>query len=502
MIEFDCIQLDFSGHRLDKFMFLITMVFLFFSILPFATAQGEVAEPEPREPEQFDFMNVLAKRGLHDMEDERWNAYGQFTYISSWKSAFPALYTNLNGSTNSLLTSQERGFTGTATLYFGLKTWTGGELYFAPELISEKPLSELKGLGGVIQNFELQKNGLESPTLYRSRLFFKQTFGFGGDSVRLESDPMQLGTVVDSRRLVLRIGNFSILDFFDKNSFSGDLRRQFLNMAFLTYAAYDFAADARGYSWGAVGEYYHDDWTFRFGRITGPKDPNQLPVDFRIFKFYGDQAEIEHRHRLYGQPGAVRLLMFRNHENMGRFDDAIAAYQSDHLKNATTCTGFNYGSNNANAPDLCWARKPNVKMGIGINFEQNITEDIGLFFRGMYSDGQTEVYSYTSTDRSISLGALVKGSRWGRTRDSFGIGYAQGWISKIHADYLNMGGVDGFVGDGKLNYRPEQAIDIFYSLNVLSSVWITADYQHIANPGFNADRGPVDVYGARIHAEF
>ena len=240
-------------------------------------------------------------------------------------------------------------------------------------------------------------------------------------------------------------------------------------MAFLTNAAYDFAADARGYTTGLVGEYYFDDWSFRFARIAGPKNPNDLPLNFYMLKYYGDQAELEHKHVIKGQPGAVKLLGFRNRENMGRFSDAIAAYQSDPAKNATTCTGFNYGSDNSSAPDLCWARKPNVKMGIGVTIEQRITEDLGLFFRGMYSDGKTEVYSYTSADRSISFGALMKGFRWGREKDAIGLGYAQSWISNEHTMYLNMGGIDGFIGDGRINQRPEQVVDIFYKWHVISS---------------------------------
>jgi hypothetical protein len=472
---------------------------LLFSVVP---VQAGVTEPDPRAEDEFDIMNMLAKKGWHDLKDERWNAYGQFTYISSWKGAFPALYTNLNGSPNSLLPGSERSFTGTATLYLGLKTWQGGEIYFAPEMISMRPLSNLKGLGGVIQNFELQKGGSETPIYYQSRLFFKQTFGFGGERIQLASDPMQLGTTVDSRRLVLRFGNFSVIDFFDKNSYSGDLRRQFLNMAFMTYAAFDFAADARGYTWGGVAEYFHDDWTVRFAHVIPSKDPNQLPLDMRAFKFYGHQVEVERRHRWHGRPGAVRVLAYRNHENMGKFSDAIAAFRSDPNKNATTCTGFNYESGNAGAPDLCWARKPNDKMGIGINLEQEVLDDVGVFLRGMYSDGKTEVYSYTSTDRSIAFGALANGSRWKRSKDLLGAGFAAGWISSQHAKYLNMGGIDGFIGDGRIKARAEHVVDIFYSVNVLHSLWVTADYQHISNPGFNADRGPVNVYGLRVHAEF
>lgn len=481
---------------------LLSGLLLMMCLLATHRVQAESAEPEPRDDDQFDIMNELSHAGLHDIKNETWNAYGRVTFINSWKSNFAAKYTNLNGSPNSLLPDQERSFTGSATFFLGVRLWHGGEVYAVPEIISEQPLSDLKGLGSTIQNFELQKTGGQQPTTYLSRVFLKQTFGFGGDPVVVTSDPMQLGTTVDSRRLVLRVGNFSILDFFDKNTFSGDLRHQFNNMAFLTYAAYDFGADARGYTWGLVAEYFHDDWALRFGHIAVPENPNQLPINTNIFKYFGHQVELEHRHRLFGQPGAVRILAYRNHEVMGRFSDAIAAYQANPNLNATTCTGFNYGSENATAPDLCWVRRPNIKMGIGINLEQQIGEDIGLFFRGMYSDGNTEVYSYTSTDRSISLGALVKGIRWGRARDSVGIGYGQGWLSGSHVAYLAMGGIDGFIGDGAITYKPEKVINIFYSYNLLSSTWLSADYQHIENPGYNADRGPVDIYGARVHVEF
>lgn len=482
-------------------MFFVKVTGLLLLLLVSTLAHAESAEPSPRD-EGYDVMQWLADQGLHDIEDERWNAYGQMTFINQWKSDFPAAYTNYDGSTNSLLPGQERSFTGTATLFLAAKGWQGGEFYFVPEVISERAFSGLKGLGSVIPNFELQKSGTQEPSYYISRGFYQQTFGFGGSRQTITSDPMQLGTTVDSRRFVFRFGEFSILDFFDKNSYSGDLRKQFNNMAFLTYAAYDFAADARGYTWGAVGELVYDDWSLRFGHILAPKNPNQLALDIQPFTYYGQQFEIEHRHQIAGQPGAIRLLGYRNIENMGKFSDAIAAYEADPAHNATTCTGFNYGSGNASAPDLCWARKPNVKMGGGLNLEQQVFDDVGLFFRGMYSDGQTEVYSYTSTDRSISLGGLVNGRRWGRERDTLGLGYAEGWLSSVHVQYLALGGIDGFIGDGRINYQPEQVTDLFYSYNVWNSIWLTADYQFINNPGYNADRGPINIYGARIHVEF
>ena len=435
-----------SGRR----RFFIPRVVLLGSMLlasALASAQSDALSANDEQPS---FMKMLAEHGKHNLEDETWNAYGQFTYISGWKPAFRALYTNANGSANSLLPIRERSFTGTATLYAGVQPWKGAEVYAVPELLSERPLSQLKGLGGAIQDFELQKSGAETPDIYLSRAYIKQIFGFGGHRVVKESGQQQLGKAYDSRRLVVVAGKFSILDFLDKNAFDVDPRQGFYSMAFMTYAAYDFAADARGYSWGAVSELYWDDWALRFGHMTPPKNPNQLPIDFRLFKFFGDQIELEHDHQFHGRNGMVRLLGYRNRENIGRFEDAIAAFRANPQLNATTCIGFNYGSNNANAPDLCWARKPNVKTGIGIFGEQYVARDIGVFSRAMISDGKTEVDAYTSTDRSLSLGMLAKGSSWSRPRDITGIGISFGWISKAHVDYLQLGGIDGFVGDGRI----------------------------------------------------
>lgn len=467
-------------------------------------ASAQAAPPARHEDVAFDFMNLLTQRGLHDLHDESWNAYGQFTYISSWKLPFRAPYTNDNGSVQSLVPDPERSFTGTFTLFFGLRLWRGAEAYMAPEVIAERPLSGLRGIGSAIQNFELQKQGTETPQLYRSRLYLRQTIGLGGAPVEKTSDPLQLATVVDSRRLVLTAGNFTVLDVFDRNNVTWDPRQTFLNMAFMTHAAWDFAADARGYSWGATAELYWEDWAARIGRMAPPQNPNGLPLDLEIDKHYGDSIELEHDHHLFGYAGAVRILAYRNNEHIGRFDDAIAAYKADPVhNNAASCgNNYNYGSGNFTAPDVCWVRRENTKVGIGINLEQYVARDIGAFVRAMYSDGQTEVDAFDPADRSFSVGAVGKGTLWRRPFDVAGVGYGMAWISAEHAEYLSMGGVDGFVGDGALRQAAETIVDVFYSVNFLEAIWLTADYQHLWNPGFNADRGPVDIFGGRIHAEF
>ena len=434
--------------------------------------------------------------------EEQGNAYGQFTYIYQQKRPFSAAYTDLNGSPNSLSPAKERSFTTSATAFLGWRAWSGGELYFVPELISELPLSGLRGLGGSIQNGELEKNGTVKPTIYRARLFLRQSWNLGGETTAVESGPMQLAGSSDSRRFVLTAGNLSIIDLFDKNAYAGDVRQQFINMDFLTYAAYDFAADARGYTWGIAGEYYYDEWAIRAGRFIGPRNPNQLSLNYSIMNFHGDQIEVEHKHEFHGRAGKLRLLAYRNVEDMGSWTDAINAFLANPAENAAACSSFNYHSSNANAPDLCWARRPNTKVGIGASLEQSLADDVGIFVRGMKSDGRTEVFSYTATDSSVSLGTVVKGLRWSRPQDSVGVGYARNWLSAAHVAYLNMGGIDGFIGDGSINYRPEQTLEAYYALNVNRHLWLTADAQRIVNPAYNADRGPVSVYGIRLHAEF
>src|SRR5438132_8280390 len=361
--------------------------------------------------------------------EERWNAYGQATYIANKHDAFRAAYTNLNGSPNSLSPDKERSWSATATAYLGVKPWRGGEVFFVPEMIAQVAFSDLHGLGGSVQNGELEKTGFSTPIFYRSRLFLRQTWNLGGESSRLESGPMQLAKSVDSRRFVLTAGNLAIIDLFDRNEFAGDIRQQFLSMNFATYAAYDFGADARGYSWGVAGEYFVDRWVFRAGRFLLPVLPNQLQLDHQFFKHYADQVEIERGHTWAGRPGKIQLLAYRNVAQMGRWDDAMNALAADPTKNAANCTEYNYSSANSAAPDLCYVRARHVKYGLGVSFSQAVSDDAGINLRVMRSDGKSEVDAFESADASAALALVVKGTRWKRAQDAVGIGLAQNWIS-------------------------------------------------------------------------
>ncbi len=415
------------------------------------------------------------------VDTENWNAKFQTTYIWQEQPSFAAAYSG----PHSLSPSREKSYSFTATAALGVRPWLGGELYFDPEVAQGVPLSHLTGLGG-FTNGESARTAGPTPTFYRARLFLRQTWGLGGISQPVESDANQLAGAVDSRRWVLTAGNLSILDVFDNNAYSHDPRTQFFNWAFMTHGAYDYAADTRGYSWGAVLEYDHDAWAIRAGRFLQPKAPNQQALDTRIFRHYGDQIEFERDYRLGDQAGALRLLAYRNRAVMARYEDALAqAIRTD------------------TPPDLNAVRfGAQTKRGIGLNLEQALSSDVGLFARAMWADGQTETYAFTEIDRSASTGLAVKGSAWGRARDTVGMAGARNALSSAHRDYLAAGGLGFFLGDGRLNYRPENIAEAYYALHLRKATWLTADIQYISNPGYNADRGPVKVGSLRLHTEF
>lgn len=415
------------------------------------------------------------------VQSEDWNAKFQSTYVWQDKRPFLAAYTG----SNSLSPERETSYSFTVTAALGLRPWAAGEFYFNPEAAQGVPLSHLTGLGG-FTNGEIARSSGPTLTAYRARLFLRQTWGMGGEQEAVESGANQLAGSVDRRRWVLTAGNLSLLDVIDANAYSHDPRTQFLNWSVMTHGAYDYAADARGYSWGLALEWHYDDWAVRAGRFIQPKEPNQQQLDANIFRHYGDQIEVEHAHTLAGQPGKLRVLALRNRARMARFQDAL-----------------DLAARTGGTPDINDVRTgEQTKYGFGLNLEQALSSDIGIFARASWADGRTETYAFTEIDRCVSGGVWVKGSAWGRDQDSFGVALAGNGLSQVHRDYLAAGGMGFFVGDGRLNYRPEAIVETFYNLNLTKAAWISLDWQHIRNPGYNADRGPASIASLRLHTEF
>ena len=446
------------------------------------TAHAQSTSQTGTQPSAIAVVSSAANESDVLATPEKFNASAQTTWVVSEHPAFRSPYIG----TNSLLPKHEKAYTWTVTGYLGYRPFANTEIYFDPEMIQSDQFSGLHGLGA-FNNNENQKSGETTPTFYRARLFARQTWNLGGGKIKLESGPNQLASVIDHDRVVLTVGNISTPDIFDNNLYAHDARTQFLNWAFYTHIASDFAADGRGYTWGAALEYYKDDWAFRAGQFAQPKESNGLYLEHSLTRHGATQLEIEHSHDLLGHPGKVRLFAFRNHANMGNFDEALA-YQR---------------ANGDATPDLAKVRRNQNKIGAGLNVEQGLTDNVGVFGRFGFNNGKTETYQFAEADRSISGGVSVKGAPWGREKDTVGVAVARTDISAAHRNYLAAGGIGAFIGDGKLpHYRAEQLFETYYNLALTSHASLAADYQHISNPAYNADRGPVNIFALRLHVEY
>jgi len=431
-------------------------------------------------------LSIMLCAAVHAQQEDSFGAapqqpvelHGQATYLWQSKPAFTALYSGAN----SLSTEREKSYTFSATGFLGLRVWTGGEIYLDGEVIQGVPLSDLHGLGSPT-NGEIQKVAGPTPKAYLPRAFLRQTWALGEETEKVNSEQHQLSGLRPKDRFVVTAGKLAVTDIFDQNIYSHDCRSQFLTWASLAQGAFDYVADAQGYSWGAAAEWYQGDWTVRAGRFIGPTESNGEQLNFAMARFHGDQVELEHRHELAGRPGAVRLLWWRNVENMGRFDDALAA-------------------RDGGIPDVGVVRRTNPKHGYGLHWEQAVAADVGAFVRYSWNDGQTEAYSFEEVERSAQAGVQIKGSAWKRDNDTVGVLFIRNGLSQAHQQYLDLGGLGFFIGDGRLTYRPEQIAEAYYNFAVTSYAWIGADVQRIVNPAYNADRGPVNVYSVRLHAEF
>jgi carbohydrate-selective porin OprB len=283
--------------------------------------------------------------------------------------------------------------------------------------------------------------------------------------------------------VVIHVGKFSVMDVFDANSYAHDPRSQFLNWALMGQAAWDYPADTRGYTWGYAAEFYWDAWALRYGRFAEPLEANQLEMDHGFARAHGDVVEVEHDHTLGERPGALRLMAYRNTTRMGDYRLSLAEAPT--------------------APDITTTRAyGRVKQGWGLNLEQALTADLGAFARWSWSDGRTESWAFTEVDRSVSVGLTLKGDRWSRSQDRVGLAFVQNGLSPDHEDYLAAGGLGFLLGDGRLAYAPERILESYYAVPLGRYFTATLDVERIWNPGYNSDRGPVQLYAVRFHAQF
>jgi high affinity Mn2+ porin len=412
------------------------------------------------------------------LQTDNFAIHGQTTFLEQYTPGFRSPYTG----TNSLIPNQGRE-TWDATAYLGARLWDGAEFWINPEIDQGFGLSGTLGVAG-FPSGEAYKVGQSTPYGRVQRAFIRQTIDLGGEQEKVDAVANQFSGSQTANRLVLTIGRFSVTDIFDTNKYAHDPRGDFMNWAIVDTGTFDYAADPWGYTYGAAAEWYQGDWTVRGGVFDLSIVPNDIELDphFSQFQLVG---EIERRYQLWGQPGKIAVTGFLTRGSMGSFADAIALAQA---------TG--------GPADIAAVRQYNSRGGLSLNLEQQITEQLGVFARAGFANGDIEPYEFTDVDRTAAAGLQLAGKQWGRPDDTFGVAGVINGISSIHEQFLNDGGLGILVGDGQLPHPgPEKIIETYYQFPV-SFVKVSIDYQFIANPGYNADRGPVSVIGARMHTEF
>ena len=406
--------------------------------------------------------------------------YFQSTSIGQYHGAFESPY----ASPFSLQDHPEAETSLTSTIFLGFLLAPNTQFYFDPELAGGRGFSGTNGIAD-FPNGEMPRVSTATPKPYIARLYVTQDFGFGAERESVESDENQLAGSRPARRYSITLGRFTVTDFFDNNRYSHDPRTQFMGWAVMYNGAWDYAADTRGYTWGWVHELHFPHWALRYASAAMPRVANGLRFDRRLFRDRSDMFEGELRGEFHRRPGAIRLLSYFNHADMGTYADALRL-----------------AAQTGTRPDVTATRRiGTLKYGFGVSADQELTKDVGIFGRLGWNDGKTESFAFTAMDRLATAGVSIKGTRWKRPDDVAATSLTFGGLSAVHSEYLARGGYDFLIGDGALRYGAETSWESYYSAHLFSGFFATLGADHVNNPAYNRDRGPVWVGTLRLHLE-
>jgi high affinity Mn2+ porin len=423
---------------------------------------------------------LLVAANCYAQTAERWNLFYQATSIGQNHGSFFSLYEG----PNSLSPLPENRVSLTTTLFFGLRLAKNTQLYFDPEIAGGKGFSDVTGIAN-FPNGEIPRVDTATPKPYLARLYITQDFGFGAEKEQFSSEENQLAGERPMIRYSITAGRFTVTDFFDNNRYSHEPRTQFMGWAVMYNGAWDYPADVRGYTWGWVHEFHARNWSVRWGNAAEPRVANGLRFDHRVLVNHANLFEGEARYNVRTHPGAVRLLGFMHYTNSGKYADAIRL-----------------GEQTGTTPDITAVRRNGtLKYGSGLNFEQEINKDFGVFGRLGWNDGKTETFAFTAIDRLACFGVSATGTRWKRKDDTAGSAFTVSGLAGVHALYLARGGLDFIIGDGKLRYGTERVWESYYSARLVEGFFATIDLQRVVNPAYNQDRGPLWVASLRLHLE-
>ncbi len=416
------------------------------------------------------------------LKDKRFWLSGQANFIFQTHPDFHAPYSG----THSLSPKYEKATSRVVTFYSGARVNHSTEFLVDIEEAGGAALSTGFGLAGDT-DLDIVRNPSLSKTPYLGLGMIHTVFALSQDKVENQRTFLSLFEELPRRRIELRFGKFSLPDFFDVNSVGSDTHLQFENWTIDNNGAWDYAADTRGYTVGLTADYEDRNWGFRFAEALMPKVANGIDLVWKPWQAHAENFEYELRHGMIpAKAGVIRLLAFTNYANMGIYrDQIIEAAQSGTVPDIT------------NHP---W--RITRKYGFGINLEQNLTRYLTAFGRFGWDNGKTESFAYTEVDQTFAQGLGAQGAWWHRKQDRAGIAFVTNAIKKDHQNYLADGGLGFLLGDGHLNYGRENILETYYTAHLWRGIYLAPGLQHIVDPGYTRDRGPVIVPSFRAHVEF
>ena len=438
---------------------------------------------------------------LREGEAQPWNWHIQNTDIVQSDPGFPARYSG-PASLNRTGNVKE---TVSLDLFGGVRLWRGAEAHLDGLMWQGSGLSTTHGIES-FPDGDAYKAGTRIPNLMFARLFLRQTFGFGGEQEEVPDDQLTLAGRQDISRVTLTVGRFTPLDIVDHNAYAQDAHTQFMSWGLMANLAWDYGQDTIGYTTGFAAELNQRDWALRFVCFSMPPynnfrnagstdtgDDQYLTWPARgaygeYFRSWAMAPEFERRYRISGHGGKVRALAFLNHGSMASFHAATAILR---VRGASA--------------DISPAQRYRYKYGFGLNWEQEVAKSVGVFSRLGWNDGGAQAMEFADVNWTASLGVSIQGASWRRPGDRFGLASVVSGASRQQQNYLAAGGVGILNGDGALSYGSERTLETYYDIQVWETahaiVHAAVDYQFVANPAFNRDRGPVSLFLGRLHWE-
>lgn len=456
-----------------------------FGALSFAAGglQAQESQVQSPAPSQEDAATDATPAMFPHPETDRVWISGQANFVSQWHPAFHSPYQG----PNSLSPQAQDATSRVLTLFTGLRFTDTMELLCDVQETGGHGLGEALGVAG-FANLDVVRNPLLSKAPYVARLMWHQIIPLSRRTAAATRTPFSLFPALPERRLELRFGKLSLVDFFDLNTYGSDSNFQFMNWTADNNGAYDYAADTRGFTFAAMVEYHDQRWAMRFAEGLMPKVANGIHLDADMGRAHAENIEVElHGTVLRHREGIVRFLTFVNHANMGSYREAID----------------NFLAGLTPKPEItAHPLQKTIKYGFGLNFEQPFNDWMGVFGRWGWNEGRHESFAYTEVDQTAQIGVGGNGKPWHRKFDRAGFVFVSNGVSKDHQEYLALGGQGFLLGDGRLSYGRENIVESYYTLHAWRGIYPSFGIQHINNPGYNRDRGPVVVPSLRLHVEF